>query len=58
MPEQRYGKRAVNELRAMETYKKQKIVTNYACFCQTTMLTPKLTKETIENLFQFDLDKS
>jgi len=24
MAEQRYGKRAVNELRAMETYKKQK----------------------------------
>jgi len=24
MPEQRYGKRAVNELRAMETYKKTK----------------------------------
>jgi len=56
MLEQRYGKRAVNELRPMETYKKKKIVTNYACFCQTTMLTPKIIKETTENLFQFDLD--
>jgi len=36
--------------------KKQNIVTNHACFCQTSMLTPKITKETIENLFQFDLD--
>ena len=57
MPEQRYGKRAVNDLRAMGTYKKnKKIVTNYACFCQTTMLTPKMIKETTENFFQFDLD--
>jgi len=50
---QRYGKRAVNELKAVETYKK--IVTNYACFRQTTMLTTKIIKETIENIFQFDL---
>jgi len=61
MPEQRYGRGAVKELRAMETYKKnKKIVRNYACFCQSTMLTPKIIKETIENLLQFDLgnDKS
>jgi len=38
----------------METYKK--IVNNYACFCQTTMLTLKIIKETIKNLFQFDPD--
>ena len=36
--------------------KNKKIVANYACFCQTTMLTPKIIKETIENLFQFGLD--
>ena len=45
MPEQRYGRGAVKELRAMETYKK--IASNCACFCQTTMLTPKIIKETI-----------
>ena len=56
MPEQRYGKRAVNELRAMETYKKTKKLLPCACFCQTTMLIPKIIKEAIENLFQFDLD--
>jgi len=58
MPEQRYARGAVKELRAVETYKK--IVSNYACFCQTTMLTPKIIKETIKNLLQFDLgnDKS
>jgi len=30
---------AVNELRARKTYKKQKNVANYACFCSTAMLT-------------------
>jgi len=30
---------AVKQLRAMETYKNQKIVTNYACFCSGTTLT-------------------
>jgi len=54
MPEQRYSRGAVKELRSMETYKK--IVNNYACFCQATMLNPKITKETIENLLQFNLD--
>jgi len=46
MPEQRHGKRAVNELRAMETYKKTKKLLP-SCVCQTTMLTPKIIKETI-----------
>jgi len=54
MPEQRYSRGAVKEFKAMETYKT--IVTNYACFCQTTMLTSKIVKETTENLLQFDLD--
>jgi len=54
MPEQWYSRGAVTELRTMETYKK--IVSNYACFCQTTMLIPKIIKENIENLLQFDLD--
>jgi len=71
MPEQRHGKKAVNELRVIETYKKTKkklckwgqhccltkASSNYACFYrQTTMLTQKIIKETIENLFQFDID--
>jgi len=30
----------------MKTYEKQKIVTNYACYCSTTMLTSKIIKET------------
>jgi len=54
MSEQRYSRGAVKELKAMKTYKE--IVSNCACFCQTTMLTPKIIKETIENLLQFDLD--
>jgi len=42
----------------METYEKQKNRCQlYACYCSTTMLTSKITKETIENVFQFDLDK-
>jgi len=40
----------------METNEK-KIVTNYACHCLTIMLTSKITKETMENVFQFDRDK-
>jgi len=50
--------RAVKKLRAVEAYEKQKkIVTNYACYCSTTVLTSEIMKQTIENLFQFDLDK-
>jgi len=30
---------------------------NYACYSSTTMLTSKIIKPTIDNLFQFDLDK-
>jgi len=37
--------------------KNKKIVTNYACYSLTRMLTSKITKETIENVFQFDRDK-
>jgi len=33
---------AVKQLRAMETYKKQKIVTSYDCFCSSTMLTSRI----------------
>jgi len=38
--------------------KNKKIVTDYACYCSTTLLSPKIIKETVENLFQFDRDKS
>jgi len=33
---------AVKELKAMEAYKKQKIVTKCICFCSSTMLTAKI----------------
>ena len=49
---------AVKKVRTMKTYENKKIVTNCACYCSTTMLTSKIIKETVDNLFQFDLDKS
>jgi len=33
---------AAKGLRAMETYIKQKIVTNHACFCSSAMLTTRM----------------
>jgi len=36
--------------------KNKEIVTNYAGYCSTTMLASKIIKETIEHVFQFDLD--
>ena len=36
--------------------KNKKIVTNYACYCSTTTLASKIIKETIEHVFQFNLD--
>ena len=58
MPEQRYGKRAVNELRAMETYKKNKKIVYQLCLLlSNNNVDPKNDlKKTIEKLFQFDLD--
>jgi len=44
---------AMKELRAMETYKKQKIVTNYYCFCASTTLTSKIVAEIVENHSEF-----
>jgi len=38
----------------METCKKQKNVTNYACFCAATTLTSKIIAEIIENHSEFD----
>jgi len=31
---------------------------NYACYSSTITLASKIIKQTIDNLFQFDLDKS
>jgi len=31
---------------------------NYACYSSTITMTSKIIKQTIDNLFQFDLDKS
>jgi len=45
--------RAVKQFRAMETCKKQKIVTNHVCFCSSTMLTSKILTEIIENPSEF-----
>ena len=39
---------AAKELRARETYKKQKIVTNCACFCSLTILTSKIIENYCE----------
>ena len=47
------GGGAVKELRAMESRKKQKIVTNYACFCIAITLTSKIEVEIIENHSEF-----
>jgi len=44
---------AVKDLRAMETYKKQKIVTNYACFCSATIFTSKIITDIPENHYEF-----
>ena len=51
--EQRQGRGPVKELRAMETCKKQKIVTKYVCFYSSTMLTSKTITEFIENHSNF-----
>jgi len=37
--------------------KNKENVINYACYYLTTMLTSKIIRKTIENLFKFDLDK-
>jgi len=55
--EHRYGSGAVKKLRAMEIYEKHKNRNQFACYCSTTMLTSKIIKEPIENLFQFGRDK-
>jgi len=36
------GRGAIKKLRAMQVYKKQKIVTICACFCSATMLASKI----------------
>jgi len=36
-------------MKAMETYKKQNIITSYACFYSATMLTSKIITKIIEN---------
>jgi len=43
----------VTELRAMETYKKQKNRSQSVCFCSSTMLTSKIITEIIENHSEF-----
>ena len=43
----------MKRLSVMEICKKQKNVTNYACFCAATMLTSNIIAEIIENLSEF-----
>jgi len=42
------GQRSVKVLREMQTYKKQKIIHQYVCFCLATMLTTKIITESVE----------
>jgi len=44
---------AVKELMAVETYKKQKKVTEYICLCSATKLASEILTEIIENLSEF-----
>jgi len=37
----------------MKTYKTQKIIANYACFCSAAMLTSRIITEIIENHSEF-----
>ena len=47
------GRGAVKQFRAMETCKKQKIVTYYVCFCSSMILTSKIITEIILNHSEF-----
>ena len=47
------GQGSAKELRVMETYKKQKIVTNYVCFCSSTMLISNIITEIFKNYSEF-----
>jgi len=47
------GQGAVKEVRAMEACKKQKIVTNYVCFCAASTLTSKVIAQIIETILNF-----
>jgi len=40
---------SVKVLREMQTYKKQKILHQYVCFCSATMMTSKIITESVEN---------
>jgi len=65
------GEEGNNRVEGNGTYKKQKVVTNYACFRLATMLTSNIITEIIENpsefsrcansfhiFVQFDIDKT
>jgi len=43
------GQGSVKALREVQTYKKQKIIHQYVCFCSATMLTSKIITESVEN---------
>jgi len=52
-PEQRWTGEEVEELRAIRLIKINKIVTNYASFCASTMLASKIITEIIEIILSF-----
>jgi len=43
------GHGSVKVLREIQTYKKQKVIHQYVCFCSATMLTSKIITESVEN---------
>jgi len=43
------GQGSVKVLREIQTYKKQKIIHQYVCFCSATLLTAKIITESVEN---------
>jgi len=52
-PKQRQSKGggAEKEMRAMQNYKNEQIVTNFICFCSATILTSKIISESVDNHF-------
>jgi len=46
------GQGSVKILKEMQTYKKQKNIHQYVCFCSSKMLTSKIITESVENHYE------
>jgi len=46
------GHGSIKVLREMQTFKIQKIIHQYVCFCSTTMLTSTIITESVENHYK------